>query len=89
MIFFIFALFTEPKDDYAYKFFIPWLGKITRKIENDFFINLLLGLLLGVSSTTVKSVLLLENKLKHIFLTIYSLAMPSAWHRHQESIKTF
>uniref|UniRef100_A0A8C2I351 aromatase n=1 Tax=Cyprinus carpio TaxID=7962 RepID=A0A8C2I351_CYPCA len=26
MIFFIFALFTEPKDDYAYKFFIPWLG---------------------------------------------------------------
>uniref|UniRef100_A0A8C2AU51 aromatase n=2 Tax=Cyprinus carpio TaxID=7962 RepID=A0A8C2AU51_CYPCA len=26
MIFFLFALFTEPKDDYAYKFFIPWLG---------------------------------------------------------------
>ncbi|KTG01894.1 hypothetical protein cypCar_00023366 [Cyprinus carpio] len=45
---------TEPKDDYAYKFFIPWLGKITRNIENDFFINLLLGLLLGVSSTTDK-----------------------------------
>ncbi|KTG44342.1 hypothetical protein cypCar_00033170, partial [Cyprinus carpio] len=22
---------TEPKDDYAYKFFIPWLGKITQK----------------------------------------------------------
>lgn len=55
---FIFASLTEPKDDYAYKFFIPWLGKITLSLSLFLslslytFIRLLFnGLLLGVSST--------------------------------------
>ncbi len=44
---FFLALFTEPKDDYAYKFFIPWLGKITHKAENYFFIIYTIRFIVG------------------------------------------